>query len=160
YEGGVRVPGLLEWPSKVKPKTSTNFPASTVDYLPTILAALNIKMPDNRPTDGIDLSSAIEGKTKIRQNALGFQSGSMASFITHRYKLISKKEKKSDKDGNRLELYDLLKDPHEKNNIASKNKDTVKELSIRLEDWIQSCAKSDKGKDYNKKTQKIQSNGS
>jgi hypothetical protein len=110
-------------------------------------------MPDNRPTDGIDLSSAIEGKTKIRQNALGFQSGSMASFVTHRYKLISKKEKKSDESGYRLELYDLLKDPHEKNNIAPKNKDTVKELSIRLGDWIRSCSQSDKGKDYKQKTQ-------
>ncbi|MDP6859177.1 MAG: hypothetical protein QF426_05080, partial [Verrucomicrobiales bacterium] len=113
--------------------------------------------PDNRPTDGIDLSSAIEGKTKIRQNALGFQSGSMASFVTHRYKLISRKEKKNDKGSDRYELYDLLKDPHEKNNIAPINKNTVKELSIRLRDWIRSCAESDKGKDYKNKSQKTRS---
>ena len=160
YEGGVRVPGLLEWPSKVKPKTSTNFPASTVDFLPTILATLNIKMPDKRPTDGIDLSSVIEGKTKIREKALGFQSGSMASYMTHRYKLISKKEKKKNNNSNQLELYDLIEDPYEKNNIASTNKGTVKELKVRLEEWIRSCAESDKGKDYNKKSQKTRSNGS
>ena len=159
YEGGVRVPGLLEWPSKVKPKTSTDFPASTVDYLPTILAALNIKMPDNRPTDGINLSSAIQGKTKVRQNDLGFQSGTMVSFVTHRYKLISKKRKKSNKISDSLELYDLLKDPYEKNNIALRNNDKVKELRTRLEDWIRSCSESDKGKDYNQKSLKTRSKG-
>ena len=154
------MPGLLEWPSKIKSKTSTDFPASTVDYLPTILASLNIEMPDNRPTDGIDLNSVIEGKTKIRENGLGFQSGSMASFMTHRYKLISKKEKKKNNDSNRVELYDLIEDPYEKINLALTNKGTLKELEVRLEEWIRSCAESDKGKDYNNKPQKAQSNGS
>ena len=116
-------------------------------------------MPDNRPTDGINLSSAIQGKTKVRQNDLGFQSGTMVSFVTHRYKLISKKRKKSNKIGDSLELYDLLKDPYEKNNIALRNNDKVKELRTRLEDWIRSCSESDKGKDYNQKSLKTRSKG-
>ena len=80
--------------------------------------------------------------------------------MTHRYKLISKKEKKKNNNSNQLELYDLIEDPYEKNYIASTNKGTVKELKVRLEEWIRSCAESDKGKDYTKKSQKTRSNGS
>ena len=89
YEGGVRVPGLLEWPAAVKAGSVTDFPASTLDYLPTILGALGMEMPDKRPTDGIDLRPAIDGKVKERAEGLGFQSAGMATFVTHRYKLVT-----------------------------------------------------------------------
>lgn len=54
YEGGVRVPGLIEWPARIpKPRTS-NFRASTSDLLPTLCALTGQPFP-NRPLDGVSL---------------------------------------------------------------------------------------------------------
>ena len=36
-EGGIRVPGLLEWPARIKEGRRTAIPAGTIDYLPTIV---------------------------------------------------------------------------------------------------------------------------
>ncbi len=153
YEGGVRVPGLLEWPAKVKPGSITDFPAGTVDYVPTILSAIGFKMPETRPNDGIDLLPAINGKIRERTKAMGFQSAGMASYVTHRYKLVSpkgnKKNKSSQAENKPLELYDLIKDPHEKKNISAGHQPLVRELNAKLKQWQKSCANSDAGNDYN-----------
>jgi arylsulfatase A-like enzyme len=44
-EGGVRVPGILVWPDRVKPGSVTQVPCATIDYLPTILEALGNDCP-------------------------------------------------------------------------------------------------------------------
>ncbi|EON74966.1 Arylsulfatase [Lunatimonas lonarensis] len=43
YEGGIRVPAVLEWPSQVQGGRKTNLPVSTSDYFPTILGALGFE---------------------------------------------------------------------------------------------------------------------
>ena len=156
YEGGVRVPGLLEWPAVIKPGSSTDFPAGTIDCLPTILGAIGMKMPDARPTDGIDLRPVTEGKLKERPGGIGFQSAGTASYVTHRFKLVSPKANKKKKNtlpkagSIQLELYDLINDPHEKKNIAADHQPLVRELHLKLKQWQQSCASSDAGDDYHK----------
>ncbi len=61
YEGGVRVPGVLEWPNKITKPLQTDHVAVTSDMLPTLCAIANVKLP-NRTLDGIDLTSAFEGE--------------------------------------------------------------------------------------------------
>jgi arylsulfatase A-like enzyme len=40
YEGGIRVPGILEWPAAIKENRQTTYPAYVSDYLPTVLDVL------------------------------------------------------------------------------------------------------------------------
>ena len=40
YEGGVRVPGLLEWPARITRARVTDIPCVTSDYFPTVLDAI------------------------------------------------------------------------------------------------------------------------
>lgn len=54
-EGGIRVPGLLVWPDKIKKSKTVTSPCFTSDYFPTILEALNIELPEKREYDGISL---------------------------------------------------------------------------------------------------------
>jgi len=143
YEGGVRVPGLVEWPAKIKAGTVTDFPACTSDYLPTIVATIGAEVPDRRPTDGIDLLPALQQKVKQRDAPIGFQSNNTATFVTHQYKLVQAKKKT-------YELYDLLNDPHEENDLAKEKPDIVRDMTKQLEDWKASCKKSDTGGDYKK----------
>lgn len=71
YEGGVLVPGLIEWPARVpQPRVST-VRASTCDLLPTLCSLAGQLLPD-RPLDGIDLTSAIDGKLMERPLPLHF----------------------------------------------------------------------------------------
>lgn len=71
YEGGILVPGVIEWPARIPEPRATKFRASTSDLLPTLCAILDQPLPD-RPLDGIDLSAAIDGAHDERPAPLFF----------------------------------------------------------------------------------------
>jgi arylsulfatase A-like enzyme len=73
YEGGLRVPSILEWPKSITPGTS-EFPACTSDILPTVLAMVGVERTGKTPLDGIDLTTAIAGKASKRP-PIGFWHG-------------------------------------------------------------------------------------
>ena len=54
YEGGVRVPGVIEWPAVIKEHKSTSVISVTSDILPTLAEITKQPLPD-RPIDGISL---------------------------------------------------------------------------------------------------------
>ncbi len=73
YEGGLRVPAILEWPGTVAPaKVPT--PVFSCDILPTMLALAGVEFAPPHPLDGIDLSKIIAGKQTERP-AMGFWHG-------------------------------------------------------------------------------------
>ena len=59
YEGGIRVPSVLEWPKGFPHPQVIETPASTSDVLPTLLDAADIAYPEARPLDGISLLDSI-----------------------------------------------------------------------------------------------------
>ena len=71
YEGGIRVPGVIEWPARIKQPAASNVNSVTSDILPTLCNLTGTSLPD-RPLDGIDLSPAIDGKMAERPGAIGF----------------------------------------------------------------------------------------
>ena len=54
YEGGIRVPGIIHWPGRIRPRVE-DVPAGAVDLLPT-LCALTAAAPPDRPLDGASLA--------------------------------------------------------------------------------------------------------
>ena len=142
-EGGVRVPGLLEWPSMVKTGRVTDIPCSTSDYFPTVLDVLGFQMKGQpEPIDGVSLVSLIEGKMTERPLPIGFESRNQVSLTDNRYKIYS-----SDK-GNSYLLFDLLEDPGETQNLAAEKPHIVKAMKTELDKWRVSCENSLAGKDY------------
>jgi arylsulfatase A-like enzyme len=73
YEGGLRVPAILEWPAKHKSK-SIDTPAFTSDLYPTLVAIAGAKVKHQPPLDGIDLTPVISGKQTTRP-PMGFWHG-------------------------------------------------------------------------------------
>lgn len=71
YDGGILVPGLIEWPARVSKPRSTRIRASTSDLLPTLCGIVGKALP-KRPIDGIDLTSLIDGTMRSRSNPLYF----------------------------------------------------------------------------------------
>ncbi|MBN8421083.1 MAG: sulfatase-like hydrolase/transferase [Verrucomicrobia bacterium] len=71
YEGGVLVPGLVEWPARIAQPRSTKVRATTSDLLPTLCALTGQALPD-RPIDGMDLLPVLDGKLTERPKPLWF----------------------------------------------------------------------------------------
>jgi arylsulfatase A-like enzyme len=157
FEGGIRVPGVLEWPAKIEPGRETDVPCVTSDYVPTILDVLGIK-PDRqpRPIDGISLLPLIDGKMKSRSQPIGFQSGNQAALIDNRFKIVRIGVSTRPNRGNskraaknpQIMLFDVITDSAESKDISSEHPDVVKTMTARLDAWQQSCRRSLSGSDY------------
>ena len=72
YEGGIRVPAIIEWPAKIKKPAVTGLSASTVDIYPTILDVVGAKADKQPILDGQSLLPLIEGRMTKRSQPLGF----------------------------------------------------------------------------------------
>ncbi len=74
YEGGLRVPAIVEWPAVVKEARRFAAPCVTTDIFKTVLEITGLKSPDpSRPLDGISLKPVIFGEAgKERSQPIGF----------------------------------------------------------------------------------------
>jgi arylsulfatase A-like enzyme len=73
YEGGLRVPAILEWPAEIEPG-EIDVPANTSDIMPTLLSMVGATAEGHYPWDGVDLTPIVEGKASGRP-AIGFWHG-------------------------------------------------------------------------------------
>lgn len=71
YEGGLRIPSIVEWPVK-RLKGRSAVPAFTCDIYPTLMSMAGIPLVAPHPLDGIDVSGIISGDTTQRSRPLGF----------------------------------------------------------------------------------------
>ena len=128
-EGGIRVPGLLVWPDKVKKSRVVSAPCVTSDYFPTILDALDIPLPKDRVYDGISILPLIRGDRETRDRPIGFlnKNGAEAVWMDDRYKLISTSRK--------VQLFDIPGDPVEKKDLSVKLPGIKTRMESELAEW-------------------------
>lgn len=82
YEGGLRVPSIIEWPAgKLRGRSSV--PVATFDMYPTLMAMAGLKTDFPHPLDGIDATAIIAGKTEGRGKPMGFWHGFQDGQSTH-----------------------------------------------------------------------------
>ena len=139
FEGGIRVPGILEWPEMIRTNRQTHFPAITSDYLPTFLDAIGLAHP--QPTwamDGISLMPLIQQAAAMtpsdpsfvmanRSKPLGFKLGQQEAWIDNDWKVVANPHKGQCKtmyppySGGKVEgtfLFNLAADPTESNDLS------------------------------------------
>ena len=73
YEGGVRVPGIIQWPGHIKPGTVSDEPVSGVDVLPTLCELAGVAAPGDRKLDGESFVPVLNGKPIERRQPLYWQ---------------------------------------------------------------------------------------
>ncbi len=61
WEGGIRVPGIFNWPGVISENRVSDTPAGLVDVLPTVCGLLDLEKPKGVHLDGSDLSSLLRG---------------------------------------------------------------------------------------------------
>lgn len=160
WEGGIRVPGILEWPARVPRPFATDVPAFTSDFYPTILDLVGVEAPDNqpKPLDGISLVPLIDGRMKERPEPMAFEVRRnrkdvvWAALVDNRFKLHTQRGKRNAgaKQGPGVQtlLYDLAGDPGETTDVAAGHPDIVARMKARLEKWQKSVERSLAGEDY------------
>jgi arylsulfatase A-like enzyme len=72
YEGGIRVPAIIEWPAAIKGPRHSDLPCCSVDIYPTILSLAGASAREQPPLDGISLRPLIEASMERRSKPLGF----------------------------------------------------------------------------------------
>lgn len=147
YEGGLRVPALLEWPAMFSAHRKVHTPLCTSDYFPGILSLIGLRQQaTSAPTDGLNFFDLIKMDTgSPRPAPIGFKSYKARAYIDNQYKIVSVD------DGVTYELFDLLNDPGETEDISERHPDIVAKLKDGLDEWIRSCTESAAGKDYHNK---------
>lgn len=142
YEGGIRVPGIIEWPGKIKPMI-TDFPASTMDIMPTIVDLLNLPDDSMLQVDGESIVPLFNGKTSQRSHPMAFIKGGIA-LIDGRFKLVQEGRGKSLS----WSLYDLENDPGETSDISKNDTDRFEKMKRQAAQILKSVEASAQGKDY------------
>lgn len=143
YEGGLRVPGIIEWPAVIKPRI-TSYPASTLDLFPTVADLLGL--PDSvfvKPIDGISLKPLLTTEIAQRTNPLLFRFQTKVAMVDNRYKLLANRVSEGD-----FQLYDLESDPHESQDVSAQHAALFERMKKTLLEWNASVDRSFKGQDY------------
>lgn len=70
WEGGIRVPGILRWPSRISAGSESSVPVSGVDLLPTLCELAGFSPPDDRPIDGASIVPVFSGEPVVRKMPL------------------------------------------------------------------------------------------
>jgi arylsulfatase A-like enzyme len=144
FEGGVRVPGIVEWPGHIAP-TIADFPASTMDIMPTIVDLLGL--PDDcqfAERDGESLVALFKGDPPQRKRPIPFYFHKQMALVDDDYKLLSTNIGKDEE----WKLYDLKNDPGETKDLARDYPDRFRQMKSRAHAVIASIEASALGKDY------------
>ena len=127
HEGGVRVPTIFYWPTKLKPSI-VNEPLGMVDVMPTVLALAGAKGSPDHPFDGKDIWRTLaENQPSPHEDVLINVEAFRGAIRKGNWKLV-----KIALLPGRTELFDLAKDPGEKNNVAGQFPEVVNDLEARL----------------------------
>ena len=150
YEGGVCVPGMIEWPDVITSNKVSSFPVVTNDLLPTVREILGIMPTDNRSIDGISILPFLQGKVEYRNQSIYWAYEIRNNFNKGVYKVSSSGDQykliATYKNGEvtNHELYDLINDLGEKTDLSKKFPSLSNKLLGEIESWRKSVMESTK----------------
>jgi arylsulfatase A len=149
YDGGHRIPCLLQWPARVSNPYTVNQTVCLNDFMATIADIVHYQLADNEGEDSYSLLPAIlrpgYGKT-IREATIHHSVNGNFSIRKGEWKLLfspgsggwsSPKPGKEEEGLPLVQLYNMKDDPGEQVNIQDKYPDIVKELTDLMKKYIE-----------------------
>jgi arylsulfatase A-like enzyme len=151
YEGGIRVPFFIRWPVGFKGDRKINRIAAHIDIMPTLLDACGVDKPAGVPLDGVSLMPLLQGsdtngpdRTLFFQWHRGDEPQLYRCFAARnqKYKLVQSRTThgKWSADELNFELFDISKDPFEKNNIAARHPEIVEKMKRDYKVWFENVS--------------------
>jgi len=128
YEGGIRVPFIVQWPGRLKAGSTYDKPVIALDILPTAAAAAGAGLHRDHKLDGVNLLPYLAGEKKHSPHeALFWRSGRNHAARKGDWKLV--------KMGDETGLYNLASDIGESKDLKSEKPDVLKEMQNAYERW-------------------------
>lgn len=144
YEGGIRIPTIINWPGKIQPATS-EARIITMDIYPTLLDLAGLSLMPEQHLDGQSLKPILSGQgdpgAEARVLAWTYPhvhgSGHQPSdaILSKDWKLIRFQSNEP------TELYNLSTDIGEQTNLAKQHPEKVQELEKLLDAWLDNCSR-------------------
>ena len=128
YEGGIRVPFILNWPAVLREPRVNHSPITTLDLYPTLCAVAGTKPRPHTQLDGLDLSPLILKQAHIPDRRLLWFSGDSGAVRDGNWKFYF-----SPKDG--ASLFKLDQDPGETNDRSAEAPEIAAQLATYIEAW-------------------------
>lgn len=131
FEGGTRVPFLVQWKGKLPAGKTYDNPVINLDVLPTVLTAAGSKIDPAWKLDGVDLVPYFTGSIANKPHeTLYWRFGEQWAVRHGDWKLVVARG-----GSGQPELYDLASDIAESKNLAAENPAKVKELQALWDQW-------------------------
>lgn len=129
FEGGLRVPCVIRWPARIPAGRVCDEFLTTLDILPTILAATGASAPSGLKLDGFDMLPCLRGEAKSPREQVFWQRQADSAARWRNFKWISSRGKES--------LFDLSVDLSEKTDLAKSDPETLRQMRERFAAWRQ-----------------------
>ena len=130
-EGGIRVPTIATWPSKIKAGTQSQHTSVFYDYFATVCDILDVEPP--YPIDGISYYPSLLEKSQQKHDYLYWEFPAYGGQQAIRMGSWKGLKKNLFKGSFAMQLYDLSKDPKELNDLASEYPEIVQKMENFLE---------------------------
>jgi len=129
FEGGIRVPALVNWPGHLKPKVVTA-PTSVLDWYPTLAHLIGVKIDPGLKLEGQNIWSTLTGNPSpaLSRRTLYWKTGRETAVRVGPWKLIRNRRRAHLKPM----LFNVIDDPYEKNNLTTSRPKKVRELDREL----------------------------
>lgn len=151
YEGGVRVCAFATWPGHIKP-VNIDSPIHITDWYLTLLTLAGAKLDQSLPIDGHDIWPLLTGGQPTRDTFVLNSTPNGGAIRVGPWKLIvngasadddaetsdsqglpATRKKRRQRSNSKLELFNLIEDSSETQNLADQHPEKVKELRARLD---------------------------
>lgn len=144
FHGGINVPFIARWPGKIAAGgVDENSQISAVDLLPTFCELAGVELPVDYAPDGVSITKVLQGKPMLTRTkplfwkfpspwpARGGKPDHWVSYVImhDQWKLVT------NKDLTHTELYRIVDDPYESNDLRTKHPAVAQKLLGMLQDW-------------------------
>ncbi|MCC7495506.1 MAG: sulfatase-like hydrolase/transferase [Fimbriimonadaceae bacterium] len=134
YEGGIRVPYLLNWPGRLPAGQVYGAPVAGFDLHATALAAAGVSVAPGQAIDGVSLLPFVSGSpTAVPHEQLCWRAGTQHAVRQGDWKLLQL-------PGGPPELYNLATDLGEQTNLAAREPARLAALQAAYTAWDQQMA--------------------
>jgi arylsulfatase A-like enzyme len=135
WEGGIRVPLILRWPGHLPDNTTSAQVAITMDLTTSILAVTGARIPVSYKPDGLDLLPTLTGKSPVVERELFWRVK-----LPREQRAVRSGPWKLVQDGRNFYLFDVAKDPGERDDLTAARPELVRKLNAALNAWEKEVA--------------------
>jgi arylsulfatase A-like enzyme len=131
WEGGIRVPAIFRWPGQIPAGKTIAQAGITMDLTVSILTATNTPIPSEARLEGLNLLPILQGRAPLVERTLFWR----INVPARQQRAVRKGDWKLLLDGDDLLLFDVRADIGERNDLASRRPDLVRQLSSLIREW-------------------------